>query len=189
MAGTRRGGDEVSERLRVVGISGPVGAGKSSVASLLAKDGAFAAAIGGAVVLVDADETLRVARRTQRPLRDAIIALHPASRLPDGSLDTQRLAAAAFADPTLLARLEGLQWPIVVEAIAMARSSAQQGGAALLLVEAIALVKSGLAAGCDLILNLHASREVRAARFVGTGDRRSGAGHRADRHGADRRAG
>ena len=150
----------MSEGLRVVGVSGPVGAGKSLVLSHLVVDTAFASAIGGPVHLLDADATLREARRQPGRLREAIVALHPAARRSDGSLDTQLLADAAFADPKLLARLEELQWPVVADAFASARSAARLAGAALLLVEAIALLRSGLAAECDLLLLLDAPREI-----------------------------
>ena len=163
----------MTKRLCVVGVSGPVAVGKSLVTSRLCGDAAFALAIGGPVVLIDADAILREARRKPGPLRDAIGALYPPARLHDGSLDAHLLADAAFADPALLARLEALQWPIASAAIAAARTAAKKDGAALLLVEGIALVRSGLAAAFDALLRLDAPREIRAARFAARGGTRN----------------
>lgn len=163
----------MSDRLRIVGVSGPIAAGKSLVTARLVADANFAAAIGGPVALIDADATLREGRRQPGTLRDAIVALHPAARLPDGSLDARLLADAAFGDAQLLARLEALQWPIAADAIAAAQSAAKDRGAALLLLEAIALLRSGLAARCDALLLIDAPRELRAARFVARGGSRA----------------
>jgi dephospho-CoA kinase len=123
-------------------------------------------AIGGAIEHVDADALLRAARSTDVALRDAILAVVPDARRPDGSLDSALLAARAFADPAVLKRLEELQWPVVRHAISEASRSAEARGVRLLLVEAIALGRSGLAAELDGSLFLQADEAVRRSRFL-----------------------
>jgi len=159
----------VSGRLIRVGLGGLIASGKSSLAAALVASTDLQEAIGGAVEHVDADALLRAARSTDVPLRDAILAVVPDARRPDGSLDSALLAARAFADPAVLKRLEELQWPVVRHAISEASRSAEARGARILLVEAIALGRSGLAAELDGSLFLQADEAVRRSRFLSRG--------------------
>ena len=159
----------MSGRLIRVGLGGLIASGKSSLAAALVASTDLQEAIGGAVEHVDADALLRAARSTDVPLRDAILAVVPDARRPDGSLDSALLAARAFADPAVLRRLEELQWPVVRHAISEASRSAEARGARVLLVEAIALGRSGLAAELDGSLFLQADEAVRRSRFLSRG--------------------
>ena len=153
-------------RLVRVGLGGLIASGKSSLAAALVVSGELQEAIGGAVEHVDADALLRAARSSDAPLRDAILAVVPDARRADGSLDSALLAARAFADPSVMARIEELQWPVVRQAISEASRDAQARGVRLLLVEAIALGRSGLAEELDGVLFLQADEGVRRDRFV-----------------------
>jgi dephospho-CoA kinase len=125
--------------------------------------------IGGAVEHLDVDALLRAARSSDAALRDAILTAVPEARRVDGSLDTKVLAARAFADPAVMSRLEELQWPVVRAALSEASRVAEAHGVRLLLVEAIALGRSGLAEVLDGVLFLQADEEVRRNRFVARG--------------------
>jgi dephospho-CoA kinase len=126
-------------------------------------------AIGGAVEHVDADALLRSARSTDVALRDAILDVVPDARRADGNLDTKVLAARAFANSAVMTRLEELQWPVVRAAISKVSRDAQARGVRLLLVEAIALGRSGLAEELDGALFLHVDEAVRRDRFLSRG--------------------
>jgi dephospho-CoA kinase len=90
----------------LVGLTGGIGSGKSTVARLLEERGA---------VLVDADVA---ARRVVEPGQPTLAAL--AERfgegilLPDGSLDRAGLARVAFADAASTEALNGIVWPGIV---------------------------------------------------------------------------
>ena len=159
----------MSGRLVRVGLGGLIASGKSSLAAALVASTELQEVIGGAVEHVDADALLRAARSTDVALRDAILAVVPNARRADGSLDSALLAARAFADPAVLHRLEELQWPVVRQAISGASRDAEARGARLLIVEAIALGRSGLATDLDGALFLHADEAVRRQRFVARG--------------------
>ena len=163
----------MSKALRIIGISGPIAAGKSTVAARLAADARLAEEFGGPIIHFDADAQLRRARREPGPLRDAITTLFPAARRSDGSLDAGLLAEAAFADPLLLARLEELQWPVAREELRAALGLAEQIGASLLLVEAIAPLRAKIVERFDALLLVDAPRELRAERFAERGGVRS----------------
>ena len=155
--------------MKTIGIAGAIGAGKSSVARALVADAALARDLGGALHYFNADEALREARNQAGPLRDSIAKLIPAAQGPDASLNQAALASAAFSDPALLKQLELLQWPVARAAMHVAREEAVAGGASLLLVEAIALLSSGLAEELDGYLVLTLPTSERRERAIGRG--------------------
>lgn len=161
----------MSRQLVRVGLGGLIASGKSSLAAALVTNTELQGAIGGAVEHVDADALLRAARSTDVALREAILAVIPNARRQDGSLDSALLAARAFAEPALLTRLEELQWPVVWQAISEVSRSAEARGARILLVEAIALGRSGLAAELDGVFFLDTDETVRRSRFLSRGGR------------------
>jgi dephospho-CoA kinase len=155
--------------VKVIGIAGAIGVGKSSVARALVSDAGLARDLGGAVHYFNADDALRSARNQAGPLQDAILKLLPAAQGPDGSLNQAALASAAFSDPALLKQLELLQWPVARAAMHVAREQAVASGASLLLVEAIALLNSGLAEELDGYLVLTLPTSERRERAIGRG--------------------
>ena len=159
----------MSGRLFRVGLGGLIASGKSSLAAALVASTELQEAIGGAVEHVDADALLRSARATDAALRDAILDVVPDARRADGSFDTKVLAARAFANSAVMSRLAELQWPVVRAAISEVSRDAQARGVRLLLVEAIALGRSGLAEELDGALFLHVDEVVRRDRFASRG--------------------
>ena len=159
----------MSGRLVRVGLGGLIASGKSSLAAALVASAELQESIGGAVEHLDVDALLREARSSDASLRDAILSAVPDVRSADGSLDTKALAARAFADPAVMSRLEELQWPVARAALNEASRAAQARGVRLLLVEAIALGRSGLADVLDGALFLQVDEGVRRQRFVARG--------------------
>ena len=159
----------MSGRLIRVGLGGLIASGKSSLAAALVASAELHESIGGGMEHLDVDALLRSARANDAALRDAILDVVPDARRPDGSLDSALLAARAFADPAVMHRLEALQWPIVRAALSEASRAAEERGVRLLLVEAIALGRSGLAEELDGALFLQADEEVRRQRFAARG--------------------
>jgi dephospho-CoA kinase len=89
----------------LVGLTGGIGAGKSTVSSLLAARGA---------VIVDADQITRDLQQPGSPVLAAIAERFGASVLQaDGSLDRAALAALVFGDADALAALNGIVHPAV----------------------------------------------------------------------------
>ena len=124
-----------------IGLTGPIGCGKSTVAGWLAVRGA---------AVVDADALAREVTEPGQPALAAIVErFGPDVRRGDGSLDRQRLAAIVFADPVELAGLEAIVHPAVRPRILAAIEAAEADGAPAIVVEAIRLVEGGLAELCD----------------------------------------
>lgn len=145
-----------------IGITGPIGCGKSTVAGWLGELGA---------TVIDAD---RVAREVTPPGSTALAAVvdvFGAGVLrPDGTLDRAALGHIVFADAAALARLESIIHPAVRPRILELLARADRSAAPAVVIEAIKLVEGGLAALCDEVwlvtCDPAAQRERLAARVA-----------------------
>jgi dephospho-CoA kinase len=89
----------------VVGLTGGIGSGKSTVAALLVERGA---------VLIDADEVAREVVEPGRPAHAKVVELFGDEVVaPDGTLDRSAIAAIVFDDPVSLAELNAIVHPEV----------------------------------------------------------------------------
>ncbi len=89
----------------VIGLTGSIGMGKSTVARMFAKEG---------VPVFDADAEVRTMQGPGGRLVPAIEALMPGSTGPNG-VDRDAVGRTVFADPEALAELEALIHPAVAE--------------------------------------------------------------------------
>lgn len=118
-----------------IGLTGPIGCGKSTVAARLVTHGAIA---------LDAD---LLARDVTQPGEPAVAAI--AERFgsdlvdADGRLDRAALGRIVFADPAALADLEAIVHPAVRPRILAALESTDQSSAPAVVLEAIRLVDGG----------------------------------------------
>ena len=121
-----------------IGITGPIGCGKSQVAAWLGERGAL---------VVDADRVARdvdgpgLARSTPRSCAGSA----PRSRLPTGRSTGRRWAGSCSRDPAALRDLEALVHPAVRPRILDAIEAAEAYGHPAVVIEAIKLVEGGLA--------------------------------------------
>jgi len=89
----------------VLGLTGGIGSGKSTVSSLLEERGA---------VIIDADRVVRDLQRPGEPVFEAMVeAFGPGIVAADGSLDRQAVADLVFGDNGKLATLNGIVHPAV----------------------------------------------------------------------------
>jgi dephospho-CoA kinase len=104
-----------------IGITGPIGCGKSQVVRWLAELG---------VHVVDADGVSRSVTAPGHPAHDLILRrFGPAVAAPDGTLDRAALGRLVFADPAALRELEGIVHPAVRPRIVEAIEAAEAAGA------------------------------------------------------------
>jgi dephospho-CoA kinase len=130
-----------SRRPPRIGITGPIGCGKSTVAGWLGEMGAF---------VIDADRVAREVTPAGSPELAAIVeSFGPGVLLPDGALDRAALGRVVFGDPGALARLEAIVHPAVRRWILAMLADADRAGPPAVVIEAIKLVEGGLAMLCD----------------------------------------
>lgn len=141
----------------LVGLTGGIGAGKSTVAAMLEARGA---------VVIDAD---RIVRDLQRPgtevYRQIVARFGSAAVLPDGSLDRDALGDTVFRDDDARAALNAIVHPEVMRAIAeQVRSFADTD--TVVVLDVPLLVEVGGGEGLDLTVVVEATEDARVARLV-----------------------
>ncbi len=149
------------DRPFLIGLTGPIGCGKSTVARMLGRLGGF---------VVDADA---VARAVTGPGEPALTVIR--DRFGDGvfasggELDRAALAAIVFSDPVALAALEAIVHPEVRARIGDLLEAGQATTAPFVVLEAIKLVEGGLAGACDEVWLVTCDRATQRERLVGRG--------------------
>ena len=144
-----------------IGLTGPIGCGKSTVAGWLADRGA---------IVIDADDVARAVSAPGEPGHDAVLEVFGDDvRVRDGTLDRAALARIVFRDPDALRRLEAILHPLVRARILGAVGDARAAGAPAVVVEAIKLVEGGLAALCDEVWLVTCAPTVQRERVIDRG--------------------
>ena len=121
--------------MKVIGLTGNIGCGKSTVARMLRELG---------VATIDADAVAREIRHNDAEARAAI-------QRRFGTYEAAELAKVVFTDADALRDLERILHPRVRGAIRARLAELAQGGVEAVAVEVIKLVESPLADGCDAI--------------------------------------
>jgi dephospho-CoA kinase len=140
-----------------VGLTGGIGAGKSTVARTLTERGAY---------LIDADVISRevVAPGTEG-LAQLVEAFGDNILQPDGALDRAALAAKAFVDDEQRKKLNGITHPLVGARVSELLEAAPDD--AIVLQDVPLLVENSTAPFFHLVIIVHADEEVRVARLTG----------------------
>ncbi|MHC5004807.1 MAG: dephospho-CoA kinase, partial [Planctomycetota bacterium] len=138
----------------VIGLSGGIGAGKSTVADLLA---------GFGCVVTRSDDDGRAALRDPE-IRATIVGWWGREVLgPDGEIDRGAVARIVFADPAQRVRLEALTHPWI-EARRVEQWRRAPAGAPAFVIDAPLLFEAGLDGQCDAVIFVDADPAVRLRR-------------------------
>ncbi|WP_027460931.1 dephospho-CoA kinase [Deinococcus murrayi] len=140
---------------RRLGLTGSIGAGKSTVARLLQERG---------LTVLDADEVAREVTRDPAVLAELEAAFPGVVR--GGDLDRGALAARVFGDPAQLAALNGLLHPRVRARMLALEQEAAARGEAWVVQDVPLLFEGGLEGQMDAVLVVDAPLEVRVARVM-----------------------
>ena len=143
--------------LKVFGLTGGIGAGKSTVAQLMAARG---------VPVVDADALAREVVAPGAPAHAEVAAAWPEAIAADGTVDRKRLGAIVFGDPAARARLEAITHPRIAAAADARLAALATEGHRLALYEATLLVESGRWREFDGLIVVTASTGTQIARAM-----------------------
>jgi dephospho-CoA kinase len=142
--------------VRIVGLTGGIASGKSTVARLLAERG---------VPVVDADALAREVVAPGTPALAAIAARWP-SVVRGGALDRKALGAIVFADPVEREALEAIVHPAIAAEADRRLAALEAAGASIAVYEAALLVERGLDQGLDALVVVALPAEEQVRRLV-----------------------
>lgn len=151
---THRGDVDADGRF-ILGITGNIATGKSTVVGRLVEHGATA---------IDADLVYRELVGPGQPLL-ATLATHFGDHIvaPDGALDRAALGAIVFSDPARLAELDALTHPAVIAEIDRRVAAIDRG---VVIIDAVKLIESGHADHCDAVWVVTADTEAQVTRLM-----------------------
>ncbi len=145
--------------MRLVGLTGGIGTGKSTFAAALRELGA---------PVVDADRLAREAVRRGSPALARIAGeFGPEALGPDGELDRKRMADLVFADAAARARLEAIVHPEVRRLLSEETARLAAAGHDLAFYEVPLLYERGLEREVDCVVVVWAPVEAQRARLLG----------------------
>lgn len=149
--------------MRIIGITGGVGAGKSEILAYLEKN------YGACVIQADqvGHLVMEPGEPAYRMILDAFEGQAKEKRLlrADGSIDRGVLGGLVFGKPERLMQLNGIIHPAVKEWICREIEKRRQQGCELLVIEAALLIEGGYEKICQELWYIHADEEVRRERL------------------------
>ena len=139
----------------VIGLTGNIATGKSVVRKMLEHLGAYG---------IDADALAHRAMAKGAPGYALVIDTFGDWILDENEeIERERLAKIVFSDPDALTKLERIVHPLVEQAIdLLIRRSAQP----VIVIEAIKLLESNLASGCDTVWVVNAPESLQVSRLM-----------------------
>lgn len=145
----------------LIGLTGGMGAGKSTALEALSRLGAE---------VLSSDEVVHGLYREQAVI-EAVVAQMGKQVAPQGEIDRAAVASAVFADPAKRQWLEGLIWPLVGARIGawIERVRAQSPPPRAAVLEVPLLFESGFDRGCDATIAVLATEETIARRTADRG--------------------
>jgi dephospho-CoA kinase len=143
----------------LVGLTGGIASGKSTVSRQLAELGCH---------VIDADVLAREVVAPGEPALQAIVeAFGPEALQPDGSLDRTRLGALIFADPGKRRRLEAITHPAIRQRRAAALEElAARGFDGIVVQDAALLIEVGAHADVDRVIVVDAEPAAQRDRLM-----------------------
>jgi len=121
--------------MKVIGITGGIGSGKSTVARFLAELGA---------VIIDADKVGHEALKPGTQLwREVVTAFGTEILKPNGEIDRSKLGKMVFGNPMLLSRLNQIMHPRMYDMVKAQIEKYQQQGVSVVALEAPLLLEAG----------------------------------------------
>lgn len=151
---------QVDGGLYTIGITGGSGAGKTTLLEEIKERGAL---------VIDCDEVYHELICSGSAMLEEIAQAFPGT-VKNNVLDRKALGAVVFDNEEKLARLNEITHKRVGEVVDNLMSSARNQGKTLAAIDAIALIESGLADKCDIVIAVTAPEELRVERLIARED-------------------
>ena len=142
--------------MKVIGITGGTGSGKTTALNVLLDMGAY---------VIDCDALYHELLRTSEELLNAIERRFPGV-VVNGALDRKRLGEIVFGSREALSDLNAITHPIVEREMSKAIERERKAGREIFAIDAIALLEGGMTGECDVIVGITAPKEQRIRRVM-----------------------
>ena len=147
--------------MRVIGLTGGIGSGKSTAAKLLAELGAE---------VIDADKVGHEVLETDNLIQGQVVAAFGQSILnADGSIDRRKLGKMVFKDHATLSHLNRIMHPRIYRLIKTRLEQHRNHGTKIIVLEAPLLIEAGWTTMVDQVWVITADREIILARLEKAG--------------------
>lgn len=144
--------------MRIIGLTGGIASGKSTVAAVLTACGA---------AVIDADQLSREAVQPGSSAFHQIIATFGSTILQsDGDLDRKALGKVVFADPAARRRLEAITHPAIRRLAEQKLAALRAAGTAVVFYMAPLLIEAGATDRVDEIWVVYVDRETQLTRLM-----------------------
>jgi len=155
---TRRGTDDAPALVMfVLGLTGSIGMGKSTVAAMLLDTG---------VPVLDADAIVHAMYAPGGAGVGPVVAAFPTARGPDGGVDRAALSKAVVGDEGAMMRLEGIVHPLVEAARVAWLEARRADGAPLVALDIPLLYETGADMAVDAVAVVSAGAEAQRERVL-----------------------
>lgn len=144
--------------MKVIGLTGPTGGGKTTVLGILTGMGLCPIDCDALYHRLLAEEPALVEELTDRFGRSILKGA--------GALDRRALGTIVFSDPAALADLNAITHRYVTAAVDEALDRARAHGAPGAVIDAVALIESGLSRRCDAVAAVLAPPALRLSRIM-----------------------
>ena len=145
-------------KIKVVGLTGQTGAGKSSVSKIIRSQG---------VEVIDCDLISReVVAKEKRCVADLALEFSISILNIDGTLNCKKLGSIVFSDKQKLQRLNEIIFPYIKEYVFNRIDELEKMQVKLVVLDAPTLFESGLDADCDSVVSVIAPVVQRQNRIV-----------------------
>ncbi|MFY4727714.1 dephospho-CoA kinase [Nitrospira sp. BLG_2] len=147
-----------SAAMMLVGLTGGVATGKSTIAKMFRQCGA---------IVIDADELARDVVQPGKPAwREIVMAFGRGILHPDSTIDRHALGAIVFRDKKNLRRLERIIHPRVArQQVKLAKQAEKRNPHAVVIYDVPLLFEAGIDKRVDKIIVVTADRETQIARL------------------------
>ena len=143
--------------MKLIGLTGGAGSGKSTVAEMLRELGA---------VVVDADEATHAVYEPGTPGFDAVVHEFGQEYVKDGRIDRQRLGDVVFHDAGARRRLNDVVHPLVREWMAQRTAEAVERGAEVVVQDVPLLFENSLERFFSSVVLVYVPEDVQVDRLV-----------------------
>ena len=143
--------------MRIIGLTGSIGMGKSATARLFREAG---------IPVFDSDACVHVLYDAGGAAVGPVEAAFPGSLAEDGSIDRARLSRQLKENPDGFARLEAIVHPLVAEARQRFLDAARKDGADIVILDVPLLFETGGHEHVDAVIAVHAPHHVRRERVL-----------------------